>query len=64
MQIVTQAAMIIFMTSAERIGLLQDDYFFSFLNQVMAVSLLMQIVIGGVMYVGSLLILKKKVNLE
>lgn len=63
-QIVTQAAMIIFMTSAERIGLLQDDYFFSFLNQVMAVSLLMQIVIGVVMYVGSLLILKKKVNLE
>ena len=35
-QIVTQAAMIIFMTSAEQIGLLQDDYFFSFLNQVMA----------------------------
>lgn len=63
-QIVTQAAMIIFMTSAEQIGLLQDDYFFSFLNQVMAVSLLMQIVIGVVMYVGSLLILKKKVNLE
>ena len=63
-QIVTQAAMIIFMTSAEQIGLLQDDYFFSFLNQVMAVSLLMQLVIGVVMYVGSLLILKKKVNLE
>ena len=30
----------------------------------MAVSLLMQLVIGVVMYVGSLLILKKKVNLE
>ena len=57
-QIVTQAAMIIFMTSAEQIGLLQDDYFFSFLNQVLAVSLLMQLVIGVVMSVGSLLILR------
>ena len=63
-QIVTQAAMIIFMTSADQLGMLQNDYVFSFLNQVMAVSLLMQIVIGAVMYVVSLLILKKKVNLE
>ncbi len=63
-QVVTQAAMIIFMTSADQLGMLQNDYVFSFLNQVMAVSLLMQIVIGVVMYVVSLLILKKKVNLE
>jgi len=63
-QVVTQAAMIIFMTSADQLGMLQNDYVFSFLNQVMAVSLLMQIVIGVVMYVISLLILKKKVNLE
>lgn len=63
-QIVTQAAMIIFMTSADQLGMLQNDYVFSFLNQVMVVSLLLQVVIGAVMYVVSLLILKKKVNLE
>ena len=63
-QIVTQAAMIIFMTSADQLGMLQNDYVFSFLNQIMGVSILLQIVIGVVMYVVSLLILKKKVNLE
>lgn len=63
-QVVTQAAMIIFMTSADQLGMLQNDYVFSFLNQVLVVSLLMQVVIGAVMYVVSLLILKKKVNLE
>ncbi len=63
-QVVIQAVMIIIMTRADQLGMLQNDYAFSFLNQVMVVLLLLQIVIGVVMYVVSLLILKKKVNLE
>lgn len=64
MQIITQMVMIVFMMSADRLGIFESDYVFGFVNQVMGVALLMQIVIGAVMYGVSLLILKKKINLE
>lgn len=62
MQIATQVIMIVFMINADLLGI--NDYVFSFMNKVMGIALLMQIVIGAVMYGVSLLILKKKINLE